>query len=80
MQGDAKVQHLIRYFDDPISLTRREIGHEFERSFDEALARAAKRSFELRAKFGVHAGYRIEDLTGRTVMIGPGRKDIATQP
>lgn len=70
-------QHIIKYFDDPLSAAPSELGYEFALSFDAALDKAAARVPALRAKYGKLAGYVIEDITGRRVMIGPGRYDIA---
>lgn len=66
-------QHLIKYFDDPISPNPKELEFEFAPSFDEAFTRASRRAVELRKQHGDAAGFKIEDMTGRTVMIGPGR-------
>jgi hypothetical protein len=70
-------QHIIKYLDDPLSPVSKELGHEFAISFEVALDKAAARAVELREIHGALAGYRIEDMTGRTVMIGPGRYDVA---
>jgi hypothetical protein len=64
-------QHFIQFFDDPISPRRKELGHAFANSLDEALARAKEQLPKYRAKHSL-AGYRIEDAAGRTIEIGPG--------
>ena len=66
-------QHLIKYLNDPIAAEPKEIGFEFMPSYDVAMDRVAEVMPELRAKHGPKTGYRIEDMTGRIVMIGPGR-------
>jgi len=69
-------QHLIQFFDDPISAKRKELGHAFANSLDAALVQAKERLPPYRIKYP-KAGYRIEDEAGRTVHIGPGTHDDA---
>jgi len=64
-------QHLIQFFDDPISAKRKELGHAFANSLSEAIEKAKGQLPTHRIKYP-KAGYRIEDAAGRTVHIGPG--------
>jgi hypothetical protein len=68
--------HLIKFVDDPASPQPTEFGFLFACSLDEALEKVTASLPGLKAKHGA-VGYRIEDVTGRTVWIGPGRYDDA---
>lgn len=63
-------QHIIEFFDDPISPRRKKLGHAVADSLKDAVARAKAQLPKYRATHG-KAGYRIEDGAGRTVHIGP---------
>jgi hypothetical protein len=67
-------QFQIRFFDSPVSTNRNQLHSEFITSSQEAAEERARALLpSLRAR-GV-SGYRIEDITGRTVAIGPGVND-----
>ena len=60
--------YLVRIFDNPIAENRKELEFKFVQSLDEAHEWARD---QLRLKHKP-AGYRIEDITGRTVDIRSG--------
>jgi hypothetical protein len=72
------MQHLVKFFDDPLSAAPVELEFVFAHSFEEAMDKAKSRMARLRAEYVNMAGYRIEEVpSGRTVMIGPGKYDDA---
>jgi hypothetical protein len=64
--------HLIRFFDDPVAQRPKEVGFLFASAFDEAVE-TAKASLPQFKATRAASGYRVEDVTGRTVWIGPGK-------
>ena len=67
-------QHLIKFVADPTSSSSEELGSAFAPSLDDAKDTAKAGLPKYREQCPT-AGYRIEDLTGRTVWIGPGTHD-----
>jgi len=69
------VQYTIKYVDDVLALSPRELQGEceFAPSFEDAWDKADAGISRLRAKYDRRVEYIIEDATGRRAMIGPGR-------
>jgi len=65
-------QHIIEYFDDPVSPRRKKLGRAFCDSFEDAVMRANEQLARYTASHK-NAGYRIEDAAGRVVKIGPDK-------
>jgi hypothetical protein len=66
--------HLVKFVDDPVASYPRELAFLFAGSLDEAVEKAKASVAGLKARHGA-VGYRIEDVTGRAVSIGPGKYD-----
>jgi hypothetical protein len=61
-------KYVVTFFDDPRSPRRKEIGHYFASSLNEAVTVAEDRILRYRATHTA-AGFRVQDPVGRTVHV-----------
>ena len=68
------MKHLVKFWDSPLSPGPVAIDFLAADSFAEAMSKAAAHAEVLQKKYDDRLGYSIEDESGHTVLIRPGKR------